>query len=219
MRDWILGYQRNVANARPGVTAEEWQRFSAEVTEAPPEDLRALYSAFNGGEFPGGVTLFPYAQVVSNRSAEDEFAWMFGEHEGQHLLAARKATLAAHPDLTARPEWFERTSADDLTFAEHDAQTGTLRVYPSLQQLLSTVAPPIEMDSFGDLTLARAMRVVEEAIDKVSKKVAPALSRKAKARKTPKKAVRKTAKRKAAKKRPVKKSRAKSRPARKKSRR
>lgn len=213
MQDWILGYSKSVQGAGPPLKGEDFQRYEQEVPERPPADLRSLYSAFDGGHLNGGVELYPFEHVIDTRNTSEDSSWVFGARAGQRLLAARKATLAAHPGLQTRPSWFETTSADALVFAAHDPQKGALRVYQSLEQLLAVMVPPAQLEVFGDHTYARAMAAVESAISnvaggakKVAKKLAaakPKLKAKAKLKPAAKK---KTAKKpaKAARKAPAK---------------
>jgi hypothetical protein len=170
MADWILTYQKGVQNGARGLRAEEWQRFESEVPEHPPTDMKALYSAFNGGELEGGVKLYSFDKVLEAREHSEDSTWVFGEKGNQRLLSSRKATLASHPGLALRPTWFETTHADDLVFAVHDARAGTVRVYPSLEQLLAVLVPPAQLEAFGDHTYARAMAAVESVISDVAGK-------------------------------------------------
>lgn len=187
MADWIISYQKGVQNGARGLRAEEWQRFESEVTEHPPADLKALYSAFNGGELEGGVRLYTFDRVLDAREHSEDSTWVFGEKGNQRLLSSRKATLASHPGLALRPTWFETTHADELVFGVHDARAGTVRVYPSLEQLLAVLVPPAQLEAFGDHTYARAMAAVESVISnvtgkakQVAKKVTKLATRKAK---------------------------------------
>lgn len=183
MADWILGYQKGVQDGARGVSKEEWQRYESEVTEHPPADMKALYSAFNGGELNGGVRLYPFDKVLEAREHSEDSTWVFGEKGNQRLIASRKATLASHPGLALRPTWFETTSADELVFALHDARAGTVKVYPSLEQLLAVLVPPAQLEVFGDHTYARAMKAVESVIADVAKSVAKKKKPKAQRRK------------------------------------
>lgn len=171
MADWILGYSKSVEGAGKGLGPEQWQSYEAEVPEHPPEALKALYTAFDGGTLNGNVKLYPFETVVEARNTSEDSSWVFGEKNGQRLLAARKATLAAHPGLQIRPGWFETTHADDLVFAVHDPRQATVRVYPSLEQLLAVMVPPAQLEAFGDQTYARAMAAVESVIEDVARKV------------------------------------------------
>ncbi|MFL5319719.1 MAG: hypothetical protein ACJ790_08680 [Myxococcaceae bacterium] len=183
MAEWILGYQKSVEGAGPGLSNEEWQRYESEVPEHPPAQLRSLYKAFDGGALNGGVKLYPFERVVEARNTSEDQSWVFGEKAQQRLLAARKATLASHPGLMIRPGWFETTHADELVFAAHDARQGTVRVYPSLEQLLSVMVPPAQLEVFGEQTYARAMAAVESVISGVADKVRAERKKKSPAKK------------------------------------
>jgi hypothetical protein len=86
--------------------------------------------------------------------------------------------LPSPPGLVHRPTWFETTAADELVFGVHDSRAGTLRVYPSLEQLLAVLVPPAQLEAFGDHTYARAMAAVESAISSVGTKVKTAVEKK-----------------------------------------
>ncbi|MBM4380413.1 MAG: hypothetical protein FJ086_14140, partial [Deltaproteobacteria bacterium] len=168
MGAWIIGYQKSVKDAAPGVTAEAWARWDVEAPEPPPAPLRALYSAFDGGALTGGVKLHRFERVVEHRNDSELSAWLFGAKGDRRLLAARKATLAAHPGLMSRPSWFESTAADAPVFATHDVMLNAVRVYPSLEQLLAVMVPPAQLEAFGDHTYASAMKVMEDVLDSVT---------------------------------------------------
>lgn len=175
MAEWIQSYQKGVVNSAPAVSKDDWQRYESEVTEHPPADLKALYSVFNGGELNGGARLYTFDRVVNAREHSEDSTWVFGEKGNQRLIASRKATLASHPGLQIRPTWFEMTAADELVFAVHDSRGGSVRVYPSLEQLLAVLVPPAQLEAFGDHTYARAMAAVENVINNVTAKVKQAL--------------------------------------------
>jgi hypothetical protein len=186
---WILGYQKSVKGAAPGVAADAWAMHELEAPEPPPVELRALYSAFDGGLLEGSVRLYRFGQVLEHRNNDALPAWVFGEKGEQRLMAARKATLAAQAGLQLRPGWFEATSADALVFAKRDGRSGAVRVYPSLEQLLAVMVPPAQLEAFGDNTYARAMAVVEDALGNVTASNARALSLKPRKKQQKKKPV------------------------------
>jgi len=157
-----------VRDAAPGISAESWAAWEVEAPEPPPEPLRALYSAFDGGLLSGGVKLHRFERVVEFRNSSELSAWLFGAKGDRRLLAARKATLAAHPGLMSRPSWFESTAADAPVFATHDVKLNAVRVYPSLEQLLAVMVPPAQLEAFGDHTYASAMKVMEDVLDAVT---------------------------------------------------
>ena len=168
MGAWILGYQKSVKDAAPGVAGEAWATWEVEAPEPPPAELRALYSAFDGGVLGGGVKLHRFERVVEFRNGSELSAWLFGAKGDRRLLAARKATLAAHPGLLSRPSWFEATAADAPVFATHDVKLNAVRVYPSLEQMLAVLVPPAQLEAFGDHTYASAMKVMEDVLDAVT---------------------------------------------------
>ena len=168
MGAWILGYQKSVKGAGRGVSEDAWAMHELEAPEPPPAELRALYSAFDGGLLQGNVKLYRFDQVLEHRNSDALPAWVFGEKGEQRLLAARKATLAAQAGLQLRPSWFEATSADALVFAKKDGRSGAVRVYPSLEQLLAVMVPPAQLEAFGENTYAHAMAAVEDALGNVT---------------------------------------------------
>lgn len=176
MDAWILGYQKSVKGAAPGVSADAWAMHELEAPEPPPSELRALYTAFDGGLLEGSVRLYRFDQVLEHRNSDTLPAWVFGEKGEQRLMAARKATLAAQAGLQLRPGWFEATAADALVFAKRDGRSGAVRVYPSLEQLLAVMVPPAQLEAFGDNTYARAMAVVEDALGNVTASSARSLN-------------------------------------------
>ena len=95
MDAWILGYQKSVKDAARGVPSDAWAMHELEAPEPPPAELRALYSAFDGGLLEGSVRLYRFDQVLEHRNNDTLPAWVFGEKGEQRLMAARKATLAA----------------------------------------------------------------------------------------------------------------------------
>lgn len=142
-----------------------------------PPDLLALYSSMDGGEFVGGVVLFPLHSGGSAPSVLEKSrlklvglpaagCWRFGlKGQHRHLFAARKRALEEQGEDTPLPSWAASLGDEDWVFGTWDQEAGEMRFYRSLGEMLEVLVPPVEArEEFGDRTYARAMDAVEGAL-------------------------------------------------------
>lgn len=187
MRDWILGIQKAAIEHRAGVAAQEWQAAEHEAGYDAPEELRDLYQHLNGATFATGVVLHPLrgsgevrGMFEQNRSGGAGLptteVWRFGRHDNEHLVAVRKRQLAGLPQISVDDgaEWLAAAPDDGWVFLARDEEQDRVRVYRSLEQMLTSRIPPAATEDFGDTTFARALSLVELALDEVEPTRRPA---------------------------------------------
>lgn len=173
MQDWIMGLVKAASGGGPGASPSELEAVAAELRTAVPPEVGALYASLDGAQFRSGVTLFPLRgpSGVAARSREhlpgfaDHGVWRLGERpDGRHLFAAHKGAIppSALPEL---PSFWDQTADDAFVYGVKNEQTGELRLYRTLEQLLAVLVPPVETEEFGERTYARAMSLVQGALD------------------------------------------------------
>ncbi len=188
MPDWIVGLKKAAIEHRPGVDASGWAEAQREAGDEAPAELRALYSELNGATFASGVVLFPLrgqgdvkGMVEQNRSGNGGLpasgVWRFGRRDQEHLAAVRKGRLSEvqQAEGDAPPDWLDDVADDAWVYVARDESQDRLRVYRSLQQLLSSRIPPAESEEFGEPTLARASALVEAAVAELAGSTAQAV--------------------------------------------
>jgi hypothetical protein len=159
MRDWIVGLQRAAMEMRAGVGAAEWESASRTLGGDIPEDLRDLYAHINGARFASGVVLFP---LESTATAEG--AWHFGRRDQEQLMAVRKRDLDAVELDSPPPEWVEALDDDGWVYVARDDGANRVRLYRSLEQILTARIPPAQSEEKGDTPFVRALTVVDTAL-------------------------------------------------------
>lgn len=181
MRDWILGLQKAAIEHKSGVGASEWLEAERELGLSGPDDLRELYQQLSGATFASGVVLYPLSDasdprgvIAQSRSGSAGFpaddVWRFGRKDNQHLAALRKGRLSElnQADAPPPPEWLDDTPDDAWVYLARDESSNRLRMYRSLELLLTSLVPPAESEDFGERTLARARSLVEAAVTELS---------------------------------------------------
>lgn len=174
MRDWIVGYEKGATQKSPGVSEQEWADAQSSLGDAP-EELSDLYMTMNGATFQGGVHLFPVHAEGPHRGVMEESrisvaglpdsgVWRFGEKASKHLFAIKKSD-AVQMDGAPEYDWLNETADDEWIYGVRDELTQVLKFYATLENLLSTLVPPAESEEFGERTYARAMTLVQSALD------------------------------------------------------
>ncbi len=179
MHEWLEGLQKSAKRTVTGVEPEEIRRAETECGVPFPEELGALYRAFNGGELQGDVTLFslhgpegaPSVMEKTRLKLESLPAagvWRIGV-KGPHrqLFAARKSAMVEQAD-SPLPGWAEPLSGDDWIYGTWETEARELRLYRSLPAMLEVLVPPAEVEEFGDRTYARALSAVQGALSDLS---------------------------------------------------
>jgi len=179
MHEWLEGLQKSAKRTVTGVEPEEIRRAETECGVPFPEELGALYRAFNGGELQGDVTLFPLhgpegaPSVLEKTRLKLESlpaagVWRIGV-KGPHrqLFAARKSAMVEQAD-SPLPGWAEPLSGDDWIYGTWETEARELRLYRSLPAMLEVLVPPAEVEEFGDRTYARALSAVQGALSDLS---------------------------------------------------
>ncbi len=177
MRDWIVGLQKAASEVRGGATASDWENVTRELGRDAPEELHELYGHFNGAWFASGVTLFPLESSGSARGVIElshlgaagfpsEDVWHFGQQNDEQLAAIRRHRLSdvEHEGGMPSPKWLEARNEDAWVYIARDVNANTVRLYPSLEQMLTARIPPAASEDFGDRTYARALMLVEGAL-------------------------------------------------------
>lgn len=178
MRDWILGLQKAALEHRAGVTDAEWTAAMTESRIDAPDELRDFYLQLNGASFASGVVLFALRGTGEVKGVLEQSrtgagglpaddVWRIGRRDQEHLAAVRKARLTEidQAEASAPPDWLESAPDEAWVFVARDEKTNGLRIYPTLERLLTSRIPPAESEDFGDRTFARAMSLVENALD------------------------------------------------------
>ena len=179
MHEWLEGLQKSAKRTVTGVEPEEIRRAETECGVPFPEELGALYRAFNGGELQGDVTLFPLhgpegaPSVLEKTRLKLESlpaagVWRIGV-KGPHrqLFAARKSAMVEQAD-SPLPGWAEPLSGDDWIYGTWETEARELRLYRSLPAMMEVLVPPAEVEEFGDRTYARALSAVQGALSDLS---------------------------------------------------
>jgi hypothetical protein len=179
MHEWLEGLQKSAKRTVTGVEPEEIRRAETECGVPFPEELGALYRAFNGGELLGDVTLFPLHGPEGAPSVMEKTrlkleslpaagVWRIGV-KGPHrqLFAARKSAMVEQAD-SPLPGWAEPLSGDDWIYGTWETEARELRLYRSLPGMLEVLVPPAEVEEFGDRTYARALSAVQGALSDLS---------------------------------------------------
>lgn len=166
--DWIVGLQKAARNPVSGLSADQLEQVAGD-TGPWPEELRSLYGQLDGGEFSGGASLFP-AGTISEKSRDllpgtaYPGSLRLGERGPKQLFASRKTSLSPG-HLHELPSWWDSVDDDAWVYGARNEQTGETRLYKTLQHLLSVHIPPAETEEFGERTYARAMSLVQGALD------------------------------------------------------
>ncbi|MCI0573422.1 MAG: SMI1/KNR4 family protein [Myxococcaceae bacterium] len=151
MSAWIESVAQAASRARPGCPREELQRAETEAGYEMPEELRAVYARFDGGDLPGDVHLF----CLHARGGEGGVVeksrmlrvglpaaglWRFGR-KGEHLnlFAARKSALLAQSEDTHVPAWARPLPTDTWLYGTWAEDRNEGRLYPSLEALMRGV--------------------------------------------------------------------------------
>jgi hypothetical protein len=179
MHEWLEGLQKSAKRTVAGVGPEDIRRAETECGVPFPEELGALYRAFDGGELQGEVTLFPLHGAEGTPSVLEKTrlkleslpaagVWRIGV-KGPHrqLFAARKSAMVEQAD-SPLPGWAESLSADDWIYGTWETEARELRLYRSLPAMLEVLVPPAEVEEFGDRTYARALSAVQGALSDLS---------------------------------------------------
>jgi len=216
MREWIVRLVKRASDWQPGVSAEELAQAQAELGFALPPELAELFGAMNGGELPLDIVVYGLrARPEAAGTVEQTRAGLpglpargavrFGLRGGaEHLFAAMKGELEPFAAVVALPDWFARADAGAWLYGVKNADTGALRLYSTLEEMMGDIAP-LPAEGFGDDTFIRAMNVVESALGDVQQvlpeSAAAKKKRAPKKRPAKKKAARKTAAKKPARRR------------------
>jgi hypothetical protein len=143
-----------------------------------PDDLAELYREMDGGRFAGGVTLFSVRPSGGIPGIIESLAdlpkalpkgriWYIGRRgESGHLLSGQKSAFASSK-LAQEPLWFTEAPANSWVFAMGRAD-GEVAVFPSLEQLLGAVVPPVATEAIGETTFNEALSAVAGAMEELS---------------------------------------------------
>ena len=180
MRDWILGLQKAAIEHRAGANFDELAAAERDAGYELPDELKELYGQMNGATFASGVVLYGLrgsgevkGMLEQNRSGNSglptEEIWRFGRKDQEHLAAIRNRRISEidQAEGSAPPDWLDAASDDRWLFISRDESANALRVYPTLEQLIRSRVPPAETEDFGDRTFARALSLVESAIEEI----------------------------------------------------
>ncbi len=172
MRDWIVGLKKGASQQQGGVDTALWESLEEETGTPVPSELRDLYEAMNGAIFAPDVELWSLREGERNlleQSREplpgfpDSGVWRFGSQGGGGQLFAARLQELADSDLSL-PDWLAQAEDDRWVYGLHREGTDP-RFYRSLEQLLGILVPPTQTEEFGDATYARALNVVQGALD------------------------------------------------------
>ncbi|RKH03687.1 hypothetical protein D7V97_26300 [Corallococcus sp. CA053C] len=173
MHEWLEALRKSAKAASEGVRAEEVRRAETECGVPFPPDLANLYQTLNGGEFQGEVRLYPLrgdegAPSVLEKSRLSLVGlpaagvWRFGlKGPHRHLFVARKSAMEEQGDGGGPlPGWVEALDSDDWVFGTWENEKKEMRLYRTLKDMIEVLVPPVEVESFGERTFARAMNAV-----------------------------------------------------------
>lgn len=173
MQDWIVGLMKAASSSGPGAGAADVEAVAKSLGTPVPAEVRALYAQLNGATFRSGVMLFPLSGInsIETRSAEhlpgfaDAGVWRLGQRgEKRQLFAAQKSAIPPSA-LQELPSYWDRLEDAAFVFGIKNDETGEVRIYRTLEQMLSVMVPPVETEEFGERTYARAMSLVQGALD------------------------------------------------------
>ncbi len=190
MRDWIVGMQKAASESGPGIAPGEWASIEGAMGLVPPAELKDLYEAMDGARLPPDVRLFPWrgdggeSVIEQGRGNGGRVSGpgviRFGvKGEGQPLFAARKSALASVGGLA---DWVAHVGDDEWLFGI-DRNDAEVRVYRTLEELLSRLVPPVQTEEFGEVTYGRALNLVQGTLQKIEETAggttkAPAVAKK-----------------------------------------
>lgn len=173
MHEWLEALRKSAKATSEGVLAEEVRRAETECGVPFPADLANLYQTLNGGEFQGDVRLYPLRGEEGAPSVLEKSrlslvglpvagVWRFGlKGPHRHLFVARKSAMEEQGDGGgALPGWMETLDSDDWVFGTWESEKREMRLYRTLKDMLEVLVPPVEVESFGERTFARAMNAV-----------------------------------------------------------
>src|SRR5690606_28172370 len=155
---------------------DELRHAENEIGERLPGELADLYARMSGATLGGEVILFPLTDAhdagVIEKTRKKMIGlpaaglWRFGRKgDTTHLIAVRASSIrdVNRPML---PAWCAERPPDAWlfgTWAEH-GDDDELKLYPSLERMMSVILPPPDDDSFGEKTYVRALDAVEQAL-------------------------------------------------------
>ncbi|MCY1036932.1 hypothetical protein OV207_36185 [Corallococcus sp. BB11-1] len=173
MHEWLEALRKSAKATSEGVLAEEVRRAETECGIPFPGDLADLYLTLNGGDFEGEVRLYPLRGGEGAPSVLEKSrlklvglpaagVWRFGlKGPHRHLFVARKSAMVEQGDGGgALPGWVDALDADDWVFGTWENEKKEMRLYRTLKDMLEVLVPPVEVESFGERTFARALNAV-----------------------------------------------------------
>ncbi|RKH16774.1 SMI1/KNR4 family protein [Corallococcus praedator] len=173
MHEWLEALRKSAKATSEGVLAEDVRRAETECGIPFPGELTDLYLTLNGGEFEGEVRLYPLRGGEGAASVLEKSrlmlvglpaagVWRFGlKGPHRHLFVARKSAMEEQGDGGGPlPGWMEALDADDWVFGTWENEKKEMRLYRTLKDMLEVLVPPVEVESFGERTFARALNAV-----------------------------------------------------------
>lgn len=173
MHEWLEALRKSAKATSEGVLAEEVRRAETECGVPFPGELTDLYLTLNGGDFEGEVRLYPLRGDEGAPSVLEKSrlmlvglpaagVWRFGlKGPHRHLFVARKSAMEEQGDGGGPlPGWVETLEGDDWVFGTWENEKKEMRLYRTLKEMLEVLVPPVEVESFGERTFARALNAV-----------------------------------------------------------
>ncbi|MCY1040349.1 SMI1/KNR4 family protein [Corallococcus sp. bb12-1] len=173
MHEWLEALRKSAKATSEGVLAEEIRRAETECGVPFPGELTDLYLELNGGEFEGEVRLYPLKGSEGAPSILEKSrlmleglpaagVWRFGlKGPHRHLFVARKSAMEEQGDGGGPlPGWMDALEGDDWVFGTWENEKREMRLYRTLKDMLEVLVPPVEVESFGERTFARALNAV-----------------------------------------------------------
>ncbi|RKG72057.1 SMI1/KNR4 family protein [Corallococcus terminator] len=173
MHEWLEALRKSAKATSEGVLAEEIRRAETECGVPFPGELTDLYLTLNGGEFEGEVRLYPLKGAEGAPSVLEKTrlmlvglpaagVWRFGlKGPHRHLFVARKSAMEEQGDGgVPLPGWVDALEGDDWVFGTWENEKKEMRLYRTLKDMLEVLVPPVEVESFGERTFARALNAV-----------------------------------------------------------
>ncbi len=170
MNEWIVGLSKAASSTGTRGDPGAMARLKALAQRELPRDLEELYEAFDGASFAPGVVVWPLTRVEANiRALEPGLpggaTWVFGEKgQGQYFFAAQKGGLVNVSSAPAEEKWLT-DKPDEFWCWGLWRSAQDLKIYSSLEQLLTRHIPPAQTEEFGEQTFVKAVSAVQRALD------------------------------------------------------
>lgn len=169
MREYVDELVKVVKERREGVDFETLAAWEARAGRPLPEDVRTLYTALDGGEFPGEVKLLSFREVAAQLPEGLIVLGTRASVPETVLLMLTRADFERHSD--SRPSWLTQIPQNGWMFALRKGENADLKPARTFLGLLERVIPPRETETFGEVTFARGLNAVAAALESLPEEV------------------------------------------------